>query len=619
MATLIASCSAVIGWLSSFFARLWHVAALPAFASVLISLCSQIFQIAAFLLPLKVMILLGSSSVPSYFPRVFTGIERERLILLLAVTAVVLYVAHLLMDFIGAALARRGSAQLIESDRQDEALLARQQKVALSFYRGFVTVAAGGMFAFGVLVFLGVFRPPLLLVVLGYFVVCFLVATLLFAWLPEMLASAAAKFARVIDVLSACGFLSVFGFLVMDFLYGGAEGLLLGILILLLCRQMFSRLSMALKNVERLYSNRQRFLILTGELRSEVSDNDDEEVFEESADDFLHASEGGGNVSEPLGILDGSSSSVVVSEQRPVVDRPTYRQLIAPEHCRAWIIDALNRAGISAPIISIEQWNESLRGQLMLHVRCAQPQSTDMHFLFKAFNRTQTQLAAHAASLLAVFPGSAAPGVLDASERYGFGAHLYPWVAGAFLASDAQSILDCREQVLIESWAWPVPSGLSVSSGVETLAERCNSKLWARCQAFSRWLSVDTRQLVDTFAHNPRRLSKALGCLPLRVHNPDVVAGRVYKAAEGYKVTYWGRWTLEPVGSGWPLELGFERLNQAFAQAAVHCEPLRGLSPLHVQLAALTFAFEAQCEQGAYIEAFVLLGQIRDTLDQLEI
>jgi hypothetical protein len=128
---------------------------------------------------------------------------------------------------------------------------------------------------------------------------------------------------------------------------------------------------------------------------------------------------------------------------------------------------------------------------------------------------------------------------------------------------------------------------------------------------------MDTRQLVDDFVCKPQRLSKALSRLPLRLYNPDILAGRVYHTTEGYKVTWWGRWAVEPIGSGWPLELGYERLDQAFADACSNCEALLEFSPLQVRLAALAFAFEAQCSLGGYIRAFALLLQVRDALDAL--
>src|SRR5690606_16035851 len=118
---VIAGCSSVLAWLSSFIGRLLRLAPWQVVTSILVSLCSQLFQIVAFLLPLKVMILLGSPGVPRYFPQFLSVIERERLILLLAGVAVLSYLIHLLMDYIGATLARVGSERLIVHAQEGEA------------------------------------------------------------------------------------------------------------------------------------------------------------------------------------------------------------------------------------------------------------------------------------------------------------------------------------------------------------------------------------------------------------------------------------------------------------------------------------------------------------------
>lgn len=600
MGPLIASCSSVLAWLSSFIGRLLRVAPLQVLASILASLCSQVFQIVAFLLPLKVMILLGSPSVPAYFPRFLAGIERERLVLLLAAMAVMLYLLHLLMDFVGASLARVGSERLILQPQEGEGL-ARQQKIALSLYRGVITVASGSVFALGVLGFLGVFNVQLLAVVLGYFMMVFLTGALVLRYLPALLDRVVTEFRRVIDVLSACGFLLVFGFLVVGFLYGDARGLLLGILTLLLCRQMFSRLVMALKSVERLYGHRERALLALGGLRIDEFSGD---FFERSA--------------EPSGLLDGGSGSGVFTLGRSAPGRPPFWNMIAPEHCSVWIRESLAAADVIAGEMHIEQLDSRRNGELALHLTCGGTGQGTEHFLFKAFNRKETQRVSRAAALLALYPGEAAARLRTVIERDGFAVHLYEWAEQARQLEDIQAVYACREQAFIESCAWPLPEALLGDCQSGGLVERCGPALWARCQVFSRWLDVDTRQLVDAFAAAPLRLQSALGELPLRLHNPDITLGNTYSLGRRLKVLRWENWTLEPIGSGWPLELGLERLDQAFTRACASSEAPLHLSALQVRLAALAFAFEERCAQWAYLSAFALLGELRDTLDALE-
>lgn len=622
---LISRSFALLGWLYHFFRRLILAAPLQAPSGVVVSLCSQLLQIIAFLLPLKVMILLGTPDVPEYFPRMFADIARDKLILLLAVAALLLYAAHLLMEFLGVWLVRQGSLRLISNMKEGEAL-AKQLKVAQIFFRGLLTISCGLLFALGVMIFLGLFHVLLLLVVLAYVLSSFFVLALVYPRLPEQPGGTSPQFVRIVDMVSACGFLLVFGFLVMDFLYGTAEGLLLGILALLLCRHMFSRLAMALKGIERLYGHRENLRILSGELPVLAMDEDDE-IIEESVDGRVLGNstdevvEKEGQLApghETPGILDGDVHDVLMPEERNVQARLTFWQVLEKDYCNVWLMETLAAAEEAMDVIDIADRSEEYRGQQMLRVLCAKPASDAACFLFCMFNRKQTKQVAHAARLLQMYRGPSAPKLLHVSERQGFGAHLYEWPEDAHLVSDHSSILACREQVFIEASAWQVPQTLACSQPSKTLIDRCDDTLWARCRAFSNWMDHDTRRLIETFSCDPHRLRDALRCLPLKVYNPDIDEGCVYFTGTRYKVTRWSRWTLEPLGSGWPLELGLERLDQAFARAAKDCELLTSLSVQHVRLAALTFAFEALCEQGAYRRAFPLLGLIRGILDAMD-
>ncbi|QKE65453.1 hypothetical protein HNE05_19490 [Aquipseudomonas campi] len=603
MVVLIAGCFAVLSWLSSFIGRLVRLAPLQVLVSMLVSLCSQLFQILAFLLPLKVMILLGSSGVPSYFPQLLVGVERERLILLLAAIAVLLYLMHLLMDFIGAALARAGSERLIQQPQEGEEL-SRQRKIAQSFYQGVITVATGSVFALGVLVFLGVFNALLLVVVLGYFLAVFLIGALVLRWVPALLEKVVTQFSRVVDMLSACGFLLVFGVLVECFLYGDTEGLWLGILTLLLCRQMFSRMAMALKNIERLYGHRERALRVLGGLH--VQDEFDDEL----SGDLLEGAD------EPPGLLDGDDGALV--ERRSAPGTPPFWNMVDPAHCSAWIREVLATAGVSNHKPLIEQLDAGRRGELALHLTCGGAGQRAEYFLLKMFNRKEAKRVSRAAALLAPYPGEAAVRLRAVIERDGFAAHLYEWAEQARQPEDVQVLYVCREQAFIESCTWSVPELLFGGHQSGSLVSRCNPALWARCKAFSRWLDADTRQLVDELAAAPLRLQSALGALPLRLYNPDIILDNIYVLAGDPRALRWENWTLEPIGSGWPLELGLERLDQRFALLSESSDELRSLSLFQVRLAALAFAFEERCARWAYLDAFALLGKLRDTLDALD-
>jgi hypothetical protein len=602
VATLIAACVSFFSWLFASALHLFRVAPLQMLSSIFTSLCSQVFQVVAFLLPLKVMILLGSARVPAYFPQAMAGIERERLILLLAICALVLYLLHLVMDFIGGILAEAASERLIFLVKEGEAL-AKQQHVALGYYQRMITLCSGITLSGFVLSFLGLFSLDLFVVVFGYLAIVILIWVLVFALNPSLIVSASAQLPQIIDILAAAGFLLVFGFLVVDYLYGDAHGLLLGILALLLCRQFFSRLARALKCADGLYKHRDRTSVILGSAPSKSLNNFvDFEVLSEDDNDRY-------------GFLDGDDLTEKYQSGQGAL--PFWR-LTAPQHCSLWIRDVISDAGLVAGRIDIIPMNAGRRGELTLHVSWRGADHSHRCFLFKAFSRKEAQLVACAEPLLIEYPGEAAPSLVKKDVRNGVTAHLYEWCEQASLVQDAQSVLACREQAFIESAAWRVPEELRAFTKPNNLADRCSSALWARCQAYSRWLDADTQQLVDSFAAAPLRLQEALRDIPRRLYNPDIEVGNIFDVDGTLKVIRWERCTLEPVGSGWPLELGLARLDEVFERVSKGSNELCQVSLTQVRLAALSFAFDERCAQCAYLDAFTLLESMRNALDELE-
>ncbi|NER64022.1 hypothetical protein G3436_09105 [Pseudomonas sp. MAFF212427] len=81
-------------WAISFF----RVAPLLTAASVGLTIASQLLFLVSFLLPLKVILLLGRETIPGYFPDFMVAFGRERLIVVLSVASVLFYFSHLVFD-----------------------------------------------------------------------------------------------------------------------------------------------------------------------------------------------------------------------------------------------------------------------------------------------------------------------------------------------------------------------------------------------------------------------------------------------------------------------------------------------------------------------------------------
>lgn len=114
---------------------------------VLASLTSQTAMLVAFLLPLKVVILLGADGLPRYYPPALAGLGRETLIIWLSGASVAFYGLNLLAEKVVGIAANRGAIRLLASTGK-MILFEDQNEIAGSAYKQFTSSLAGSVFVF---------------------------------------------------------------------------------------------------------------------------------------------------------------------------------------------------------------------------------------------------------------------------------------------------------------------------------------------------------------------------------------------------------------------------------------------------------------------------------------
>ena len=87
--------------------------------SVITTLISQISMMLAFLMPLKVVMLLGSEEIPKFFPRAFLDFDRDKLIIFLVVLSIAFYFASIIFGNISKKTAKHGAERLIANTQKN--------------------------------------------------------------------------------------------------------------------------------------------------------------------------------------------------------------------------------------------------------------------------------------------------------------------------------------------------------------------------------------------------------------------------------------------------------------------------------------------------------------------
>lgn len=468
------------------------------------SLIARVSQTVAFVLPLKVIILLGTPRVPAYIPDAMADLGRSPLIAALAGIALCFYLIHLVLGRFSEKRIQEQAEYLHESAGKLAAIPNQDQSARQAYAKCIASITGISFVAlagFGV----GLLYPTLLLVLLSFFAAAggtYLLAGRLGVPLTP---------AGFLDVAASLGFLSAFSFIVLDFLLKLAPPPLIFALIgFVLSRQLLTSASSALKQISSLWLQRSRI----------------EALFFDGQ--FLRTGEGD-------------------REQR-------YWQNLAPRNRDQWIPPIVEHA-LDTTVTGIEtRWIPSgVRGIVTLEVVAAVSGSTGSRprILLKVFQARRDTLAQREAAVLTegdvanLCPPWIHQGALQDGPLH------------AFLISDAEPAGESGRSHAVKSFrqrlmAHPLPSHF-----IHKYA-RTHPFIWERVHGGMlerlRVAATDAEQEVLTHLQELlAEIHALIRALPLQLVIPSLSAHHLFGFENGIRTANWTDWRIEPLGSHWPV------------------------------------------------------------------
>ncbi|WP_438766453.1 hypothetical protein [Kushneria sp. TE3] len=498
-------------WFSSVWRRLLSQTPVAAPATSLLLLTSQLAQMVAFLLPLKVILLLGGNGIPRYFRGFVTPETRDLWIVLLCIGAIALYGLSQLMDWLAEKQSRRGSRIVLDNARKI-ALFSDQGEGVSEHYRRVCGVVADGATVI-VGMGAGLFLFPTLFGFLLVIMMLMYVATAAVIGLPNeatadkierWIASNSGGFLRT---LGSIGFLSGFLCLVAEFYRLDNLNLLIGIISLILSRRLFQSATGFVSGQLRLAEKRERVDAL---------------FFREK--------------------------QLLATESR---DGQRFWQLFTPEvrvlRSAGWLSHALNQQALNLQ----SYWRDSGQGGVILFDLFFDKEEKSHRVLEKIYFPKQQAQAGHEAYLLSRMDTQAlnAPRLIDN--------HVFETFACVHLAHPGGAPIarkhwrNVHSELILKSWCY-VPS-----EEIVDVYLRSQPPLWSRAgsRMFERLhLAIDgdkQRRLLAVFLEHLEEMQERLRRLPLFIHNPEMNDRNVLLDDTGQPcIIAWGKWELEPIGVG---------------------------------------------------------------------
>jgi hypothetical protein len=559
-------------WLLSLGGKFFRVAPGATLFVIPATLVSQISMLLAMLLPLKVLILIGSDGLPRYLSQDFMPLDRDTLIIALCAAVPGIYLLHLAMERLIVWASNRG-ARLLLAQGQKIVLFENQDELAASSYRRYAGGLANAVFIGCVWVLLGFTFPSLCVLVTVYTIFCVAGVGLAHQVSKAMRQRIDDHLTDLVKVLTAVGFLLAFLLLVAEFLSGATQGFVLALISLLLTRQAFNRTNQLVTAITSLYANRRKLnaLFFAGHA---LTHNDEKQM--------------------------------------------AFWTLFEPQARGVWLRELLaEQLAVDAHQLSVHWHQTGMANLVALEVDAYDLDNALLgRYLVRVYGKTPSLQASHEATLLLDEASEHLPALpLLATGQVGkWHCHILALPSRYDLVNPAKHL----EHYVTALWAYAPPEDLAARYA------RSHPMLWQRLDATTierlyMAASDNDKALVHNLEEHLPAVLATVKNLPLVVVNPTVNANTLLQDAnDKLQVTYWGNWRLEPLGVGWPSSpKSLANLPQGLQKAAEQRPELQAVDIHAVVLAALLFKFDGLCTQQLYLDALAMITPLLEASQEV--
>ncbi|UTF59307.1 hypothetical protein [Gilvimarinus sp. DA14] len=559
--------SSFFNWISKLSVRLLQSTPAYSYTAIFLSLVSQAALMVGTLLPIKVVMLLGTPDVPAYIPTPFDQLSKDSLILLLTLVAVAMFTVYLASDKLCAQCIHKSCDKIVRQTGK-VILFENQEELAKNAYQKIVTSIAGILFNGLVFVVVGIIYPGLFLLLTAVVFVSAPIAR----WLlnKSRRQRKPAIYNRAVQNLGTISFLLSFAFIVVDHLYLSAPSILLTIIALILSRQASSKFCAAAIDLADIANKREKVSAI---------------FFEEH---ILF------NTSIPH---QDSLASMLTFEAR----ENWLPEILAKTQ---WQIDDRYQ-------ISTKWLQTNVANVFALWIK---NNATEQSCIIKLFDSNKKALAQHEASLLVSASADClpAPDLIYTGSLNGLPINLLK-TDGFSPLTDQEQFAELATAIKEKLVLWPVPDEL------RSAYLKAHPLLWQKLDmtTFEQLViaaDANEQTLITQIQQRLPKIKSALATLPVCLHNPNIAPHTVLANEQSALAYQWGQWGMDILGSQYPTTpYGQKCLRSAIDNANLDVNV--ALAEIASYLASLLLHLSQQ----RYLDALDLLPPVLERLDELSI
>lgn len=566
-------------WSAAVLKKFFKLVPLPTLTLVALTLVSQFSRMLAFFLPLKVIILIGSTGTPRYFPDSWAALDRDFLVIALSLATVFFYAVSLSSERLLSFMAEKGAAGVVAGTHK-LVLFTNQDEVASQAYQKLAAGLATGALAVVLTLLFSLVYPGFLLAIVSYVLAASAFVALI-GHRGEARIELQQKAGTLIGLLSGIGFMMLFAFMVADFLLWEGVSFMVALISLLLSRQLLNRLDGVLKDAIWLNDKRLQInaIFFTGHRLEKMPDHARNRKFW----NFLSLSE---NCDLLLPILAQGKGHELADGARV--------------KCR---------------------WKQSgLADLLTFDVEVKAAEEETERYLLKIFGKRHRKAAMSEADILSSASGHLlpAPELVYIGEMEGFDVHLFrlpDWYDPSCAAA-----AKVRIEWLAKYWCVEPDKTLlnRYQRSHPLLQHRLSLSMLERLSTVAG--ARDDKAILEKAKYRFEDILEELNLLPLTVLNPGVPRELSFVSETGELIqAHLGNWALEPIGVGIPhAESWLPKLDELLAEASEIREALLNIPAARIRLCACCSTFEQNFNKQKYADAIGLLPEIMRCLSVMK-
>ncbi len=530
----------------------------------ILNLLSHFSMLCSFLIPLKVLLLLGAPELPSFFPESWKSENRQELIIISIIVTAAIYSLHLLCEKLIEICTVKGANELLLKSKKIM-LFKNQDEIAIKAY-GNYTLALANLFfvTIGLIIILYIY-PLLAAVLLIYIILSVVLLSIGYQFSKKIRFKLEEELAETIRICTAIGFFIAFGVIVYLFLQNPNADIAIAIAALILMRLMMNKTSQIIKRMMKLFSKRSEIDVL-----------------------FFH-----------------NKPYIPLIEQ----DERIAWEFTDPDYRHAWLKQALS-AVVLIPITRMEsKWHQlNDKHILAFDVTAITADSQTHYFFVKLYTRIKYGQATHEVDLLSDPTSHSLPALtlLANNEIDGYPCNVF--ASDNLEHIDQKSWSSSRLQILDQLFFFRPTEKLikQYKRSRPLLYDRIVDHMVPRLRQLVHdpVREKEFRQFEEALPSFCAKLAR----LPLQIINPDIDLNHLVKHQTQVKMTHWGNWELEPLGAAWPVNRPKRLYRMTQQLQALH--PEIKICAEDVRLCSLLYALNAYYLDRKYSYALDLIPEI---------